>query len=525
MKPRRALHVSTFPFLAVLLCAMGALILLLLVIDRRAKIVARIKARQVAERLAGSGHQARERARQALAARDLELKQQIDLVKEQQRAAMLKQAAAAAEATTLKSDVTVANQKLKAASELVAGDQKVLEQAVATSNQVLELEKTATALQRAQERPAYSVIPYRGRSGERVRPTYVECRGHEIVFQPIGTIVSDQELTPARLRTELGKQAQTAPKPYIMFLVRPDGIAMYYRATHALTDQDIEYGYELVDADWVLDFKGNQSGPSNAEIVQRFPPIQIQPKVPASTIASPFAGPYLAKQASRAIGDEPAMHRASGFSNVPGNAGGQVARGTNLPQNVVAASSQMRTLAADPARDAASTVESPVLGRTIDLGQSGTGNQAMANASAPPTPPGQRGSTTSNGAETVSGLTWRESKKPAAALTRYSVFNRDLIIRIECGGDEILIQPPSTRVAVKGMAREGWQALLADVVRQQLARRDRALATGEAPPRTELHFLVRPDGLRTYYEAYPAVESLRLPMFRENMPSTAAAAR
>src|SRR5947209_15614631 len=41
---RHALQVSTFPFLAVLLCAMGSLILLLLVIDRRAKVVMRAKA-------------------------------------------------------------------------------------------------------------------------------------------------------------------------------------------------------------------------------------------------------------------------------------------------------------------------------------------------------------------------------------------------------------------------------------------------------------------------------------------------
>src|SRR5437773_6979900 len=45
---RQMLQVSTFPFLAVLLCAMGSLILLLLVIDRQAKVVARNKARLAA---------------------------------------------------------------------------------------------------------------------------------------------------------------------------------------------------------------------------------------------------------------------------------------------------------------------------------------------------------------------------------------------------------------------------------------------------------------------------------------------
>src|SRR5215468_8721965 len=72
-RPRRKLEVSTFPFLAVLLCAMGSLILLLLVIDRRAKAVARAKAIAVAQALEAEDTQAAaeraaelERRRQAL---------------------------------------------------------------------------------------------------------------------------------------------------------------------------------------------------------------------------------------------------------------------------------------------------------------------------------------------------------------------------------------------------------------------------------------------------------------------------
>src|SRR6516162_3000092 len=41
---RHVLQVSTFPFLAVLLCTMGSLLMLLLVIDRRAKSAARNRA-------------------------------------------------------------------------------------------------------------------------------------------------------------------------------------------------------------------------------------------------------------------------------------------------------------------------------------------------------------------------------------------------------------------------------------------------------------------------------------------------
>jgi len=37
MRKRKKLEVSTFPFLAVLLCTMGALILLLLVMDKKSQ--------------------------------------------------------------------------------------------------------------------------------------------------------------------------------------------------------------------------------------------------------------------------------------------------------------------------------------------------------------------------------------------------------------------------------------------------------------------------------------------------------
>src|SRR5437870_77843 len=47
---RQGLRPDTFPFLAVLLCAMGSLILLLLVLDRRARAVVLSKAQAAAEK-------------------------------------------------------------------------------------------------------------------------------------------------------------------------------------------------------------------------------------------------------------------------------------------------------------------------------------------------------------------------------------------------------------------------------------------------------------------------------------------
>src|ERR1043165_4311494 len=43
-RPRSKLEVSTFPFLAVLLCVMGSLLLFLFIMDRRAKLAAQQRA-------------------------------------------------------------------------------------------------------------------------------------------------------------------------------------------------------------------------------------------------------------------------------------------------------------------------------------------------------------------------------------------------------------------------------------------------------------------------------------------------
>ena len=58
---------------------------------------------------------------------------------------------------------------------------------------------------------------------------------------------------------------------------------------------------------------------------------------------------------------------------------------------------------------------------------------------------------------------------------------------------------------------------------QGIARHQASVRPGEPPYRPQIRFRVRPDGLRSYYLAYPALESLRVPMSRENVESGEAA--
>ena len=50
-----------------------------------------------------------------------------------------------------------------------------------------------------------------------------------------------------------------------------------------------------------------------------------------------------------------------------------------------------------------------------------------------------------------------------------------------------------------------------------IARRQGTVRPGEPPYRPQVRLLVRPDGLRTYYLAYPLLESLQVPMTRQNL--------
>src|SRR5207244_2211123 len=121
----------------------------------------------------------------------------------------------------------------------------------------------------------YSLVPYQGKHGSNRRPIYIECRGDGLCFYPDRQTLSGPQ-SPDRLRQEIVRRGallvrpalpgfdepprpKTAPKaegPYVLCLVRPDGISAYENLWNALQGYEIDFGYEFVDADWVLDFSG-----------------------------------------------------------------------------------------------------------------------------------------------------------------------------------------------------------------------------------------------------------------------------
>jgi hypothetical protein len=295
---RQVLQVSTFPFLAVLLCAMGSLILLLLVIDRRAKAVARFKALQAASRkaeqnpLADKAHMAEwERRRQALHAllqrQDNQLLGRLRTVADRIRAAgaTLKNEQVRAEELdrqlrSAKDRLAQGRAALRARRGAAAGAGNQMEAAqkdlVDLTQEVDLLEQTLNDLQllRRRDQQTYSLVPYRGRRGDTRRPIYVECAADALIFHPerrtlqgrgvsVKEVLDEVERQIARQGQAAGAGGKKDDNPYLLLLVRPDGIKTYYRFLAALQGMKFDFGYEFVEQNWVLDFSAPEGQPGS----------------------------------------------------------------------------------------------------------------------------------------------------------------------------------------------------------------------------------------------------------------------
>ena len=320
---RKPLEVSTFPFLAVLLCAMGSLILVLLVMDRKAKMGARAKAQaayasQVAKvgaeaAKAEAAHRAEldrhlqemraewEKKRDALHSKLLTEQQTLQLEMQQLREKMVLAAARLRaeqdQAGELKKQVEVDNGKLQGETKALMATRAALQDTekhteqeraalARMSNDLVVMEQALRDLKAAREREkqTYSVVPYRGKRGENRRPLYVECTGPSVIFHPDkksllvmiqrGEVRAEVEQRIARQHEQIAATTRPVDQtPYLMLLVRPDGILSYYAFQEALAGLNVQFGYELIDPDWLLDFPPDDEQPT-------IQPWQLQAKQP-----------------------------------------------------------------------------------------------------------------------------------------------------------------------------------------------------------------------------------------------------
>ncbi len=332
---RHKLQVSTFPFLAVLLCAMGALLLVLLVMDRRAHAAALQRAEQ-ALRQTVSETQREEEARlsaletarneahdaweQKRAAAHSRLESQIGEVDAKIQALRGQMAKAAERLLAEQDEETALKRKIETEHAQAKMEEQALIQVRAaeatktaqseSSRQVLkqltgELARLEQALAdlkaaREKEKNTYSVVPYNGKQGENRRPLYVECAADEVIFHPdhmalgeshgSSEVEAEVERRLLRQKRQLPAAQADAYTPYLMLLVRPDGVLSYYHFRESLRGLKIDFGYEFIDKDWVLDFPADDAAPVPQSWVTTTKPADAPPQLPSSASNLHIAG-------------------------------------------------------------------------------------------------------------------------------------------------------------------------------------------------------------------------------------------
>ncbi len=283
---------SLFPFLAVLLCTMGSLIVLLLILVQQSRVQAAQERGQSVE-VSGQSEEhtpedldALRNEAERLAARASELDELRGRYREQLENSRLSVAhledhirRLREQFAKLNADYQVMQQSHE--QDLQSTQQKLAELARMRS-QIDEAKAELDEAKRAADaRPrSYAIIPYEGPRGTRRRPIYIECRADQLIIQPEGVVLLPDDFAgpldagnplAAALRATREYLSETGSlqggEPYPLLLVRPDGAQMYAAAMGAMQSWSSENGYELIDAD--MDLAMPPADEALGEVVRR----------------------------------------------------------------------------------------------------------------------------------------------------------------------------------------------------------------------------------------------------------------
>ncbi|MGV3486144.1 MAG: hypothetical protein ACO1RT_17130 [Planctomycetaceae bacterium] len=270
---REGLAPNLFPFLAVLICTLGTLILLLALVAQNAGQAFAsaatptktpeqdAKQRELAETdavLERRLSEARWHRDQVVQMRD-EQTREIDERRIRQAHLEDHIQRLREELARLEAEV-VAAQDSSPAGEQTQAAIDAMQREIA--DQKAKIEELKTEQQTAA--PRIVIVPHKGPNGTDRRPVYIECRAKGVYLQPgnvaIDTKYLDNDLSGPNpldaalktIRTHALKHYGDTDAPYPLIVVRPDGIETYGAARYAMKGWDDQYGYELVPEDIVL---------------------------------------------------------------------------------------------------------------------------------------------------------------------------------------------------------------------------------------------------------------------------------
>ena len=273
--------ISLFPFLAVLLCTMGALLVLLVLFSRSAE-----RADAAAEAEAARRHvEELELARDEFAWRLGQLDGVRTRTADELAKARMQLAGIEEHARALVDELKQLDQTAAALASPPAGESDPgpsideLERQLADARGELDAAR-ADATDRP---PAYAVVPYEGAAGTHRRPLYIECCIDGVFLQPEGIRLGPTDfegppgpgnplasaLRAAReyLANRPGELGEPSAQPYPLLLVRPSGVMAYYAARESLQSWGSDFGYQFVDEDWTLAYP--PADPALADVERR----------------------------------------------------------------------------------------------------------------------------------------------------------------------------------------------------------------------------------------------------------------
>ena len=273
---RQGISPTLFPFLAVLICMLGTLILLLAVVTQEA---AKAQAQSQTAELPAAGPDPDQEAL-AQAAADLQRqlrearwhREQTVKMRDEQTAELERRRD---ELAHLEDHLRRLSDELKLLNTEVEktldGDDDAATAQATLDTLLTQIEDEKQAISQLEQSlqtrtPRIVIVPHKGPNGTDRRPIYIQCRADGVYLQPGGEHITVAELEgpsgrsnplDAALRAIRHHAMQTygdTVAPYPLLVVAPDGIATYAIARSAMKDWDDQFGYELVPAEVELAF-------------------------------------------------------------------------------------------------------------------------------------------------------------------------------------------------------------------------------------------------------------------------------
>jgi hypothetical protein len=289
--------ISLFPFLAVLLCTMGALLVLLVILVQRAAEISLLPDAPDLQLASANGPalsaskvekagapviNAEQTAELEQAFEEVgEYQRKLDEIKaegaqrlhdEQHRLSHLEDHRRRLEEELAK--LAIAAEQLKLTESDLTVDQKQAEEELVRLKELVD--EKQKQLEEIKDAPvggkkSYAIIPYKGPNGTFRMPIYLECKGDVITIHPEGHhltkndfIASSWPGNPLAAVLRATREFQNAkaaragqpepPDPYPLIIVRPSGLKSYLWARAAISAWDSDYGYEFIDEDMKLAF-------------------------------------------------------------------------------------------------------------------------------------------------------------------------------------------------------------------------------------------------------------------------------